>query len=295
MNGIRFVQRHLAQAGDLELAGHPHRAGHHGEVVGGDAGGAAVDVAPAGDDAVGGRLDPVHRPLGEVRPAVDAELDEGALVDQQVDPLARGQLAALVLLGDLLLAAAELRLRAALVQLLGQLRQRTPCPAACGPSRSSSPSSLDLWLWPCSLTALCLLPGNDMPLAQPAPPPTIARFALSYERGGGLIGESRSLRIAPGRNATVKARGKTVRFRVSVDRVQATQSPGKLRLREHAQPETEQLRRLLLLRHQLPPAQRPNSASSTNRRHWLGWSTSSRRWPKLIFPSTEALASRRRR
>ena len=75
-------------------------------------------------DAVGGRLDPVHRPLGEVRAAVDAELDEGALVDQQVDPLAGGQLAALVLLGDLLLAAAELRLLAALVQLLGQLGQR---------------------------------------------------------------------------------------------------------------------------------------------------------------------------
>ena len=117
-------ERHLAQAGDLELAGHPHRAGHHGEVVGGDAAGAAVDVAPAGDHAVGGGLDPVHRPLGEVRAAVDAHLDEGALVDQQVDPLAGGELAALVLLGDLLLAAAELRLLAPLVQLLGQLAQR---------------------------------------------------------------------------------------------------------------------------------------------------------------------------
>ena len=41
-------------------------------------------------DAVGGRLDVVHRPLGEVRAAVDAELDEGALVDEQVDR-ARGR------------------------------------------------------------------------------------------------------------------------------------------------------------------------------------------------------------
>ena len=41
MNGIRFVQRHLAQAADLDLAGHPHRAGHHREVVGGDAAAAA--------------------------------------------------------------------------------------------------------------------------------------------------------------------------------------------------------------------------------------------------------------
>ena len=42
-----------------------------------------------------------------------------------VDPLAGGELAALVLLGDLLLAAAELRLLAALVQLLGQLAERS--------------------------------------------------------------------------------------------------------------------------------------------------------------------------
>ena len=77
-----------------------------------------------------GASTPVHRPLGEVRAAVDAHLDEGALVDQQVDPLAGGQLAALVLLGDLLLAAAELRLLAALVQLLGQLAPAGRCPAA---------------------------------------------------------------------------------------------------------------------------------------------------------------------
>ncbi len=117
-------ERHLPQAGDLELAGHPHRAGHHGEVVGGDAAGPAVDVAPAGDHTVGGSLDAVHRPLGEVRAAVDPHLDEGALVDEQVEPLARGQLAALVLFGDLLLAAAKLRLLAALVQLLGEVVQR---------------------------------------------------------------------------------------------------------------------------------------------------------------------------
>src|SRR5262249_16832874 len=108
----------------LELAGHSHRAGHHGEVIGGDAAVATVDVAPAGDHAVGRRLLALHRPLGEVRTAVDPHLDEAALVDEQVDALAGGQLAALVLLGDLLLAAPELRLLAPLVQLLGQLAQR---------------------------------------------------------------------------------------------------------------------------------------------------------------------------
>jgi hypothetical protein len=39
---------------------------------------------------------------------VDAELDEGARVAEQVDALARGELAALVLERDLLLTPAEL-------------------------------------------------------------------------------------------------------------------------------------------------------------------------------------------
>jgi len=77
-------------------------------------------VAPAGDHAVGGRVLALHRALREVRPRVDADLDEGPLVDEQVDALARGQLAALVLLGDLLRAAAELGALAPLVQVAHQ-------------------------------------------------------------------------------------------------------------------------------------------------------------------------------
>ena len=85
---------------------------------------APVDLAVAGDHAVGGRLDAVHRALGEVRPAVDAELDERAVVDQQRDPLARGQLLARVLLCDLLLAAAEADLRAARVEVFDERAQQ---------------------------------------------------------------------------------------------------------------------------------------------------------------------------
>ena len=62
--------------------------------------------------------------LGEMRAGVDPHLDEGALVAEQVEPLTGCELAALVLLGDLLLAAAEPRLGAALVQLRGQVGQR---------------------------------------------------------------------------------------------------------------------------------------------------------------------------
>ena len=117
-------ERELAQSGDLQLAGHAHRARHHGEVVGGHRHQPAVDLAVAGDHAVRRRLLAFHRALREVRPPVDAELRERALVDQQRQPLARGELALLVLARDLLLAPAELRVLATLVQLLHQRAQR---------------------------------------------------------------------------------------------------------------------------------------------------------------------------
>ena len=115
-----LLQRQLAQARDLQLAGHPHRAGHHREVVGADAGHPAVDAAVAGDHPVGGRVAAVHRALGEVRLRMDAQLGERALVDQQRDPLARGQLAGGVLARDPLLPAAEPRQRAPLGEVLGE-------------------------------------------------------------------------------------------------------------------------------------------------------------------------------
>ena len=123
-SGIRCCSASSRSRRHLDLAGHPHRAGHHGEVVGGDRAGAAVDLAPAGDHAVGGRVLALHRTLREVRPRVQAHLDERALVHEQVDPLAGRQLPGRVLLGDLLLAAAELRLLAPLVQVVDERLQR---------------------------------------------------------------------------------------------------------------------------------------------------------------------------
>src|SRR6185437_3285561 len=66
----------------------------------------------------------LHRALREVRPPVDPHLDPRALVDQQRDPLARGQLLALVLSGDLLGAAAEHDLLAPRAQILGERAQQ---------------------------------------------------------------------------------------------------------------------------------------------------------------------------
>ena len=76
------------------------RAAEHGEVLAEDEHLAAVDRSPPGDHTVGERsgvLDPEA-----VRPVTGehVELDEGAGVEQQIDPLARGELAPLVLALD---------------------------------------------------------------------------------------------------------------------------------------------------------------------------------------------------
>ena len=82
-----------------------------------------VDAAVAGDHAVGRRVAALHRALGEMRLRVDAQLGERARVDEQRDPLARRQLAGRVLARDPLLAAAQPRQRATLVQVLGERAQ----------------------------------------------------------------------------------------------------------------------------------------------------------------------------
>ena len=51
---------------------------------------------------------------------MDPDLDEGARVAEQVDPLSGSELAALVLEGDLLLAPSELRLLAPAVDVFGE-------------------------------------------------------------------------------------------------------------------------------------------------------------------------------
>ena len=132
-------QRQLAQPGDLQLPGHAHRAGHHREVVGGDRGQPTVDLAVPGDHPVGGRFATVHRPLGRVGSAMDAQFDERAVVDQQRDPLARGQLLGGVLRGDLLGPAAQLDLLAPLSQILGQRAQEAGFRSRVGGHRSKCP------------------------------------------------------------------------------------------------------------------------------------------------------------
>ena len=74
------------------------RAAEHGEVLGEDVDQPAVDPAVAGDHAVAGNDLLVQAEVGGAVGDEAVELDEAALVEQEVEPLARGELALLVLL-----------------------------------------------------------------------------------------------------------------------------------------------------------------------------------------------------
>src|SRR6185503_21164522 len=80
----------------------------HGEILGEYERLAAVDGAPAGDDAVARNLGLLHAEFGRAVFDEHVEFLERALVEQQFDALPRGQFSASVLRLDALLAAAEL-------------------------------------------------------------------------------------------------------------------------------------------------------------------------------------------
>src|SRR5690606_31526678 len=73
------------------------RSAQHGEVLGEDEDGAAVDRTVACDDAVAGDLLAIHAEVAAAMGDQLVEFLEGALVEQQVDAFARGELPLLVL------------------------------------------------------------------------------------------------------------------------------------------------------------------------------------------------------
>src|SRR5260370_28620336 len=98
---LAVPHRELADSRSLEVLAHcAHRTGHHGEVVGDDPDLTAVDVAVTCDHAVRWSAVGTVSVLRE-----QAQLDERARVEQQVDSLADIELAAPVLLRDFFRAA----------------------------------------------------------------------------------------------------------------------------------------------------------------------------------------------
>ena len=110
------LHRHVLDLDDLLRVGFGQRAAEHGEILGEHKGLAAVDGAPAGDDAVAGHFGLLHAEFGRAVLDEHVEFLERALVEQQLDALARGQFAAGVLRLDALFAAAEFRAGAALLK-----------------------------------------------------------------------------------------------------------------------------------------------------------------------------------
>src|SRR4029077_20731299 len=82
------------------------RTTEHGKVLGEGEDGAAVHRAPAGDDAVAGDVRLLHAEIGGAVLDEHVELLERVAVHQELDPLARRELAALVLGVDARLATA---------------------------------------------------------------------------------------------------------------------------------------------------------------------------------------------
>jgi hypothetical protein len=75
-------------------------------------------------------------------------------------------------------------------------------------------------------TALaCLATYCGPAIAQGPPAPSVAQFAISYERSGGLAAMPQKLVVRPGRHAVLTTRGpapdglKTSRFRVAAKRI----------------------------------------------------------------------------
>ncbi len=93
------------------------RAAEHGEVLAEDEDQAAVDHPVAGDHAIARDLVVGHAEVD--RAVLDEHVPflEGAVVQQQLDALARRQLALLVLRVDALVSTAEARLGAPLFKL----------------------------------------------------------------------------------------------------------------------------------------------------------------------------------
>ena len=85
------------------------RAAEHGEILAEGEDEAAIDQAVAGDHAVARDLLLLHAEIVAAVLDEHVPLLEGAGIEQQLQPLARGELALLVLLLDALLAAALAR------------------------------------------------------------------------------------------------------------------------------------------------------------------------------------------
>jgi hypothetical protein len=102
------------------------RTAEHGEILREDIDQPAVDRAPAGDDAVARHLLVFHAEIAAAMGDIHVVFFEGPLVEQHVQPFARGQLALGVLRRDALFAAAHASRLAPFLELLKNIEHEPP-------------------------------------------------------------------------------------------------------------------------------------------------------------------------
>ena len=126
------AHRHVLDFYDLLRMRLRQRAAEHGEILGEGEDGAAVDGAPAGDDAVAGDVRLLHAEIVGAVLDEHVELLERVAVHEQLDPLARRELAALVLGLDARLAAAGAGAVAALFEPVDDVCHGSSAPRSPG-------------------------------------------------------------------------------------------------------------------------------------------------------------------
>ena len=108
--------------------GFRQRAAEDGEILAEHIDLPAVDRAPAGDHPVAVKLLLLHPEVDATVGLEHVELFEAALVEQDFDPFAGGQLALGVLGVDAFLATAKARLGAAVLEFLQDILHESPLP-----------------------------------------------------------------------------------------------------------------------------------------------------------------------
>ena len=110
------AEREIHHLADLLSEGFGERPAEHGEILREHVHETPVDSAVSGNDAVPVRLQPVEAEIGRAMRHEPIELDEGAFIEQHVEPFTRGELSLVVLRLDARTATALLGLGAPLLE-----------------------------------------------------------------------------------------------------------------------------------------------------------------------------------
>ena len=162
------AHRHVLDFYDLLRMGFRQRAAEHGEILGEGEHGAAVDGAEAGDHAVAGDVALLHAEIGGAVLDEHVELLERAAVHQELDALARGELAALVLRLDARLAAAGARIGAAVFELVENVLHGS------APHSPGGPDWLKDFIASAEPSVISRPEASGRPLTRPARPAAIS-------------------------------------------------------------------------------------------------------------------------